>query len=90
MQQGKENLELKAQGQMYFAPVDKVGRKLSVNQSGMDVEVDTIAEVFKGKLIWIMVADLSQRQRKLSKLSAAEVAAQTDAAAALLESMGLS
>lgn len=86
---GKKNLELKATGQMYFAPVDKVGRKLTVNPTGMEMEVDTTAEVFKGKLIW-MVADLNQRQRKLTKLSAAEVAAQTDAAAALLESMGLS
>lgn len=86
---GKKNLELKALGQMYFAPVDKIPKNVSVRgNDDMEYEVPTTAEVFKGKLIW-MVADMNQRNRKLGK-TAAEMEAQTDAAAAMLESMGLS
>lgn len=71
---GKKDQELKSLGQMYQVDIKKIS-----NSSKFVVS----------KLYW-MVADLNQRQRKIGKLSAAELADQTDAAAAMMESLGIS
>jgi hypothetical protein len=87
--EGKKDLELKSQGQMYYATIEKIDQKRTILHEGMNYDVTFKAESLKGKLMW-MVADLNQRQRKIGKMSSAEMDAQTDAAASMLESMGLS